>query len=169
MATSSSSSRGDDAIKLYERFINPQSVRLLDVLQMNVSVRMGDYLRRRLTERLGGFEMVREVRGVGMLTGVEFQPPKRLRLRVPFEAFARIHPAMFGQVLVMRLFRDHGMLTQICGNDFMVLKVAPPLIVSEEQIGQFVAAIGAVVELMHGGGGFWSEALGMAPRVIGSI
>lgn len=23
------------------------------------------------------------------------------------EAFSRIHPAMFGQVLVMRLFRDH--------------------------------------------------------------
>jgi len=131
--------------------------------------RMGDELRRRLSERLAGFEMVREVRGVGMLTGVEFQSPRRLRLRVPFEAFARIHPAMFGQVLVMRLFRDHGMLTQICGNDFMVLKVAPPLIVSEEQLDQFVAAIGAVVKLMHGGGGFWSEALGMARRVIGSI
>lgn len=131
--------------------------------------RMGEELRRRLAQRLAGFEMVREVRGVGMLTGVEFQPPRRLRLRVAFEAFARIHPAMFGQVVVMRLFRDHGMLTQICGNDFMVLKVAPPLTVSEAQIDEFVAALGAVVDLMHGGGGFWSEALGMARRVIASI
>jgi len=32
---------------------------------------------------------------------------------------------MFGQILVMRLFRNGGVLTQICGNDFMVLKVAP--------------------------------------------
>ena len=38
---------------------------------------------------------------------------------------------MFGQVLVMRLFRDHGILTQICGNNFMVLKVAPPLVATE--------------------------------------
>lgn len=130
---------------------------------------MGDKLRTLLRERLSGFEMVRDVRGVGMLTGIEFQAPKRLRLRVPFEAFARIHPAMFGQVLVMRLFRDKGMLTQICGNNFMVLKVAPPLVVEERHIEQFTDAIGDVINLMHSGGGFWSEALGMARRVIGSI
>jgi hypothetical protein len=27
----------------------------------------------------------------------------------------------------MRLFRDHSILSQMCGNDFMVLKIAPPL------------------------------------------
>jgi ornithine--oxo-acid transaminase len=133
------------------------------------ATRLGEQFRRRLAKRLSGFEMIREVRGLGMLTGIEFQTPKRLRLRVPFEAFARIHPAMFGQVLVMRLFRDKGMLTQICGNDFMVLKVAPPLIISEQQLDEFVVAIGEIVELMHGGGGFWSEALGLARRVVSSI
>jgi ornithine--oxo-acid transaminase len=133
------------------------------------AARLGDEFRRQLKERLSGFEMVRDVRGLGMLTGIEFQTPRRLRLRVPFEAFARIHPAMFGQILVMRLFRDHGMLTQICGNNFMVLKVAPPLIVSEPQLEEFVTSISAVVELMHNGGGFWSEALGLARRVITSI
>ena len=35
-------------------------------------------------------------------------------------------------VLVMRLFRERNILTQICGNNFMVLKVAPPLMVGEE-------------------------------------
>ena len=130
---------------------------------------MGDKLRALLRERLSDYEMVRDVRGVGMLTGIEFQAPKRLRLRVPFEAFARIHPAMFGQVLVMRLFRDKGMLTQICGNNFMVLKVAPPLIVEERHLEEFTGAIGDIVNLMHSGGGFWFEALGMARRVIGSI
>ncbi len=130
---------------------------------------MGDKLRALLRERLSGYEMVRDVRGAGMLTGVEFHAAKRLRLRVPFEAFARIHPAMFGQVLVMRLFRDKGMLTQICGNNFMVLKVAPPLIVEERHLEEFAAALGDIVNLMHSGGGFWSEALGMARRVLGSI
>ena len=71
--------------------------------------------------------MVKEVRGKGLLLGIEFTAPRRLALRAPFEAFAQIHPAMFGQILVMRLFRNKNILTQICGNDFMVLKVAPPL------------------------------------------
>ena len=69
---------------------------------------------------------------------------------------------MFGQILVMRLFRDHGILTQICGNDFMVLKVAPPLVVTEAQVDEFVSAIRSVVELAHSSSSFWSEALGLA-------
>ncbi len=130
---------------------------------------MGEWLRSLLAERLSNYEMVREIRGLGMLTGVEFQPPGRFRLRILFEAFARIHPAMFGQVLVMRLFRDKGMLTQICGNNFMVLKVAPALTISEQQVRQFVNALGEVVELMHRSGSFWSEPLGMVRRIIGSV
>jgi len=130
---------------------------------------LGEQVRQMLAARLAGYEMVAEIRGIGMLTAVEFRAPKRLRLRVPFQAFARIHPAMFGQVLVMHLFRDKGILTQICGNNFMVLKVAPPLIVTHDQLEQFVGALGDIVELMHSGGRFWSEALGMARRVIGAI
>jgi ornithine--oxo-acid transaminase len=84
-------------------------------------------------------------------------------LRVPFEGFARIHPAMFGQILVMRLFRK-GFLTQICGNDFLVLKVAPPLTVTMEQIDEFAGAIQEIVDLAHHPGAFWSEALGLARR-----
>jgi ornithine--oxo-acid transaminase len=56
---------------------------------------------------------------------------------------------MFGQIVVMRLFRDNNILTQICGNNFMVLKAAPPLIVTEQQIDEFVVAFTKVVELAH--------------------
>ena len=128
---------------------------------------IGRLLRQRLGDRLAGFEMVKEVRGLGLLLGIEFQSPKSLRLRIPFESFLRIHPAMFGQIMVMRLFRDSDILTQICGNNFVVLKVAPPLVVSEAQIDEFVAAVTNVVELAHSSTGFWSEALGLARRAIG--
>ena len=73
---------------------------------------------------------------------------------------------MFGQVIVMRMFRDWRILTQVCGNNFMVLKVAPPLVVTEEQLDRFVEAIAGVVELMHTSGSFWSEALGVARRAM---
>ena len=72
---------------------------------------------------------------------------------------------MFGQILVMRLFRDKGILTQICGNNFMVLKVAPPLVVTELQLQEFVEAVRDVVDLMHNSTAFWSEALGLVRRV----
>ncbi len=144
----------------------------LDVLEReslgNSAQQMGAQLHGALSEALSGYEMVKEVRGKGLLLGIEFVPPRRLTLRAPFEAFAKIHPAMFGQILVMRLFRDHGILTQVCGNDFMVLKVAPPLVVSSSEISEFVAAVRDVAELAHHPGPFWSEAIGLARRALGA-
>ena len=127
---------------------------------------MGQILRSKIREALSGFEMVRDVRGLGLLNGIEFVPPRKLGLRVPFEGFMAIHPGMFGQVIVLRLYRDHGILAQICGNNFLTLKVAPPLVVTEPQLDHFVASIREVVHLMHTSGSFWSEALGMARRVV---
>jgi ornithine--oxo-acid transaminase len=142
----------------------------LDVLERESlgkrAAELGEALRERLREVLAPFEMVKEVRGLGMLSGIEFRSPSKLTLKIPFEAFLKIHPAMFGQILVMRLFRDKGILTQICGNNFMVLKVAPPLIVTHEQIEEFIAAIRDIVELMHTSTSFWTEALGLARRVV---
>ncbi len=127
---------------------------------------LGTELRERLREALASYEMVKEVRGAGMLSGIEFTAPSQLRLRVAFEAFRRIHPGMFGQILVMRLFRDHDILTQVCGNHFMVLKVAPPLVVNEEQLDRFVTSIRETVHHAHTSASFWSEALGLARRAV---
>jgi ornithine--oxo-acid transaminase len=142
----------------------------LDVLEGeklgDSAAQLGMELKQQLTDALSGYEMVKEVRGKGLLLGVEFTAPRRLALRAPFETFAKIHPAMFGQIIVMRLFRNVGILTQICGNDFMVLKVAPPLMVSPTQISEFVTAVRDVVEMAHHPGSFWSEGLGLARRLV---
>jgi len=119
-----------------------------------------------LRETLSGYEMVRDIRGIGLLSGIEFQAPSKISLRVAFDAFQRIHAGLFGQMVVMRMFRDEKILTQICGNNFMVLKAAPPLIVEETQIDQFVGAMGRVVELIHSSSTFWSDALDLARRAL---
>ena len=143
------------------------TLEVLEAEKLNVrATEAGEKLRSRLQEALCGYEMVRTVRGEGLLLGVEFTAPRSLRLRIPFEAFMHIHPAMFGQIIVMRLFRDSGILTQICGNNFMVLKVAPPLVVTDGQTDEFVSAIEGVMELAHSSSAFWSEALGLARRAI---
>ena len=128
---------------------------------------MGEHLRSRLREELLGFEMVKEIRGAGLLNGIEFQPPRQLRLRAAFESFHYLHPALFGQVVVMRLFREHNILTQICGNAFMVLKAAPPLMIGQAQIDKFVAALRATMEEAHSSAKFWTEPLGLARRILG--
>lgn len=127
---------------------------------------MGEQLRRQLADALAPYEMVKAVRGAGLLLGIEFTAPRQIKLKLLFESFRAIHPGMFGQMLVSRLFRDQGVLTQICGNNFLVLKVAPPLVVNREQVDTFVRAVEAVVRLVHTSNLFWTDALGMARRAI---
>jgi ornithine--oxo-acid transaminase len=129
-------------------------------------MKLGERFRVKLRQALEPFEIVKEVRGMGMLSGIEFQAPQNLALRALYEAFHRIHPAMFGQVIVMRMFREKNILTQICGNNFMVLKAAPPLVVSQEQLDEFVEAIRGVVKLADSSAAFWTEALGLATRAV---
>jgi len=127
---------------------------------------LGERFRTKLRQALAPYEIVEEVRGLGLLNGIEFKAPRKLALRALYEAFFRIHPAMFGQVIVMRMFREKNILTQICGNNFMVLKAAPPLVVSETELDEFVNAIRDVVELADTSVSFWAEALNLAKRAI---
>jgi ornithine--oxo-acid transaminase len=142
----------------------------LDVLEREQlgtrALDLGESFRTKLRQELSGFDMVKEVRGMGLLNGIEFVPPKKLAFRTLYEAFHAIHPAMFGQILVMRMFREKGILTQICGNNFMVLKAAPPLMVTSEQLDEFVAGIRDVVEMAQTSPAFWTEALSMVRRAI---
>jgi ornithine--oxo-acid transaminase len=127
---------------------------------------MGRLLRHALTDALSGYEMVAQVRGLGMLNGIEFRSPERMKLRIPFESFRKVHEGMFGQIVVSKLFRERHFLTQMCGNNFMVLKAAPPLIVSEEQIEEFVAAVRHVMDEVHSSASFWLDALHLARQAM---
>jgi ornithine--oxo-acid transaminase len=129
----------------------------------------GERLRQALKDRLMQYEMVADIRGLGLFNAIEFRAPRSPKRWLAYQTFDKIHPAVFGQLMIMRLFRDHGILSQICGNNFMALKVAPPLGASDAQLDQYVDAIGQVVELMHGSGGFWSEGLQLVRRVVASI
>jgi ornithine--oxo-acid transaminase len=125
---------------------------------------LGAWLRSELTQALRPYEMVAEVRGLGLLAGIAFRPPERLALRVPFGLFRKAHPALFGQMIVRHLFRRHRILTQICGNGFDVLKVAPPLIVQPASLATFVGAMRDTMEQVHSSSGFWTDALALAAR-----
>jgi ornithine--oxo-acid transaminase len=143
------------------------TLEVLDAEQLGPrSTRLGALLVERLRNALAEFEMVKEVRGLGLFCGIEFTKPRSMRLRLPFEAFLHIHPGMFGQIVVMRLFNEMGVLAQMCGNNFQVLKIAPPLTVSEEQIEEAVSALRDMVELIHTSTSFWTDALSLARRVM---
>jgi ornithine--oxo-acid transaminase len=127
---------------------------------------VGEGFRAALADAVAPFQMVEDVRGAGLFCGIAFRPPTRPSLRIPFTLFERAHAGLFGQMIVKALFDRHRILTQICGNDFRVLKVAPPLMVRHQSLDRFVTAIREVLHEVHSSQRFWADALALAGRAL---
>src|SRR4029078_12967365 len=83
-------------------------------------------------------ELVGEIRGRGLMIGIEFTRPRSMRLRAQWTLLESMRSGLFTQIVIVPLFRDHGILSQVAGDHQNVLKILPPLITTEEQADEFV-------------------------------
>jgi ornithine--oxo-acid transaminase len=100
-------------------------------------------LTRPLVER---FEIVRDVRGLGLMWAIELGPPAGRAGRRLWEAIERRQPGLFAQMVIVPLFQDHQILTQVAGHHMNVIKALPPLITPENEIHRFVRALEQVLD-----------------------
>ena len=91
-------------------------------------------------------EMIADVRGKGLMIGIEFRPPRSLALRAAWTAAETAQKGLFAQLVVMALMRDHHILTQVGGPDVNIIKLLPPLIIGDEEVEAIVAAFDAVMD-----------------------
>lgn len=100
------------------------------------------------------YEMLHEVRGKGLMIGLQFGAPQSRALRRRFNGLEHIRSAIFSQMLVVPLFRDHRILTQVAADNVNIIKLLPPLICGQEEIDYFVSALDDVLNEAHNGSGF---------------
>jgi ornithine--oxo-acid transaminase len=132
------------------------------------STTLGETLRSELKRRLARFEMVKEVRGLGLFNAIEFQSPKSLGLKLLNAGFSKAHPGLFGQMIVKTLFERQKILSQMAGNNFMAIKSLPPLIITEAQMMKYATALESVCELVvNEKTAFWSQGLKIAANAFG--
>jgi ornithine--oxo-acid transaminase len=89
------------------------------------------------------FEVVREIRGLGLMWAIEFGEPKSGRLS--WRMIERMQPGLFAQFVVAPLFSRHRILSQVAGHRMAVLKVLPPLVVTDADVDEFVEALSATI------------------------
>jgi acetylornithine/succinyldiaminopimelate/putrescine aminotransferase len=110
---------------------------------------VGAELTSRLQALASRFEMVKEVRGKGLMIGIEFGEPKSLTLKAGWKLLHRANAGLFGQMLAIPLMRDHGILTQVAGHNMDVHKLAPPLVIGPDEIDYFVNAYEQTLVDLH--------------------
>jgi len=103
------------------------------------AARLGELLLERTRPLVERYEVVRGVRGLGLLWAIEFEePPGGSR---SWRLLERVQTGLFAQLVVGPLFSEHRILTQVAGHDSNVIKILPPLVLSEEDVDWFVSAL----------------------------
>ncbi|WP_228989346.1 aspartate aminotransferase family protein [Streptomyces sp. DH8] len=115
--------------------------------------RTGDLLRERLASLVDRYELLHEVRGRGLMIGIEFGRPASLKLRSRWTVLQAARKGLFAQMVVVPLLRKHRILTQVSGDHLEVIKLIPPLIIGDAEVDRFVTAFTSVMDDAHSGGG----------------
>jgi ornithine--oxo-acid transaminase len=103
------------------------------------SAKLGELLLERTRPLVERSEVVRDVRGLGLMWAIEFEEPRGGSRT--WKLLERIQPGLFSQLVVVPLFRDHRILSQVAGHGLNVIKAIPPLVVSEDDLDWFVSAL----------------------------
>jgi ornithine--oxo-acid transaminase len=107
------------------------------------AARLGELLVERTRPLVEEHEVVREVRGLGLMWAMEFSEPESGSLA--WRVMERMQTGLFAQLVVVPLFTKHRILSQVAGHDLPVIKGLPPLVLDEQDLDRFVEALDAVI------------------------
>jgi ornithine--oxo-acid transaminase len=110
--------------------------------------RIGALLRDGLDELRQRYDMIKEIRAIGLMIGIELGAPSARMARLNWRLIHMASEGLFPQLIVIPLHRDHGIITMAAGkND--VIKLLPPLTLSESEAQSFLVALDSVLAECH--------------------
>ena len=125
----------------------------LDVLDRHQMIqraeKMGNLLAEGMRAMVPRFEFLKEIRACGLMLGIEFGPPQSLGLKTAWTLMHKMDKSLFPQAAIIPLMDKHHIITQVAGHHIDVIKLLPPLVISEEDVQWFLTAFTQVLEDMH--------------------
>lgn len=102
-------------------------------------------------------ELIKEVRGKGLMIGIEFGAPHSLRLKAAWSLLEGVSSGLFCQLIVIPLLKEHRILVQVAGHGIPTVKLLPALIISGADCDWIEQAFEAVIGEAHRvPGAIWS-------------
>ncbi len=115
----------------------------------SIFARVGAIIKQGLEAMKGRFEMMKEVRGRGLMIAIAFDEPKSFTLKAGWKLVNLANKGLFGQMVVVPLMSEHRILSQVAGHSVNIVKILPPLIITEDDARYFVSAFERVMEDCH--------------------
>src|SRR6476661_2250261 len=117
---------------------------------------MGERLLRELSALADNYELLKDVRGKGLMIGVEFGSPSSLKLKASWNVLETASKGLFCQLITIPLFKQHKILTQVAGHASHTIKLLPPLIIDAKDCEWIVRAFDEVIADSHSAGAVWT-------------
>ena len=90
--------------------------------------------------------LIADVRGRGLMIGIEFGKPDTVRGKAMWSALNIARKGLFAQIVVVPLYTRHRILTQVAGDHMAVVKLLPPLMIGDEEVHEFLNAFADVMD-----------------------
>lgn len=113
------------------------------------AARLGDRLLKSFTAMVERYELVKAVRGKGLMIGIEFGSPRSLTLKASWNALEMANRGLFCQIIVIPLFKDHKILSQVAGHGIHTIKLLPPLIITDSDCDWIEKSFDTVIADAH--------------------
>ncbi len=97
----------------------------------------------------GKYEFLKEARGKGMMIAVEFNSPKSLKLKAAWAMLEAANKGLFCQMITIPLFKEHHILTQVAGHGMNVVKLLPPLTLTQKDRDNIVNSFDKAIADTH--------------------
>src|ERR1700753_1790580 len=124
---------------------------------VEAAAKRGAELQLALKKMVPGYELMKDVRGKGLMIGLEFGSPKSLRLKASWNVLETANKGLFCQLITVPLFKAHKTLTQVSGHGSHTIKLLPPLTITEEDCSWIEQAFDSVIASSHKvPGAIWS-------------
>ncbi len=133
----------------------------LDVIETERLVakteRLGARLHAGLSALIPRYEFLRDVRGKGLMLGIEFGPPQSLKLKASWNLIESANKGLFCQLITIPLFAEHKILTQVAGHASHTVKLLCPLVINDADCDWIIDAFDKVIAATHRvPGAIWS-------------
>ena len=96
------------------------------------AARTGARLLRSLGQLVDRYELLKEVRGKGLMIGVEFGSPSSFKLKASWNVLETASKGLFCQLITIPLFKEHKILTQVAGHGSHTVKLLPSLTIDDD-------------------------------------
>ncbi len=115
------------------------------------------------------YELLKTVRGKGLMIGIEFGPPKSLKLKASWTLLEAANAGLFCQLITVPLFKDHKILAQVAGHGIHTIKLLPAMILTDTDCDWIEQSFEQVIADSHKvPGAVWSLGKTLAENAIKS-